>query len=274
MNKLMLKSAGYTIIESLLVLAVTGALFIIAATFVNGRQQKVQYVQAVQDFNNKLEDILNDVSVGYFPETAVKCTESGSTPNFSTSGSVQGQNKDCVFLGKSVQVGVDCDASDHKTCTKVDFYTIAGLAKITDSTGASVSPTSVTQSVPRATNLLAETYEIQWGVYIDNVVRATSGPGFTATGRQLAFITDIADVSASGDSVSVYSVSGTTVNDLTRAAAISMFNNSGSLAIDTAATAICLKDPSSDRVSAVVLNKNAQSTRTVLAIDDPEGYCS
>ena len=95
---------GYTIVEVIIFLAVSGALLISALGLINGQQQRTEFVQSVRDFDNDLQDIANDVSTGYFNNAGnFSCTVAGSTISFTSTAAEQGTNMDCIFVGKLVQ---------------------------------------------------------------------------------------------------------------------------------------------------------------------------
>lgn len=103
--------AGYTIVELMIVLGVTGAIAISAFSLVRGQQAKNEFTQAVRDFETKLNDIANDVSKGYFPDIGGnrQCVApAGADLRFDPPGvSVgQGGSTDCVFAGKILQFNI------------------------------------------------------------------------------------------------------------------------------------------------------------------------
>ncbi|MBI3624088.1 hypothetical protein HY218_00480, partial [Candidatus Saccharibacteria bacterium] len=55
---------GFTIVESMIFLAVTGTLMLVAFLMINGKQAQAQFATGVRDFNSKIEDIINDISTG------------------------------------------------------------------------------------------------------------------------------------------------------------------------------------------------------------------
>jgi prepilin-type N-terminal cleavage/methylation domain-containing protein len=100
--------AGYTIVELMIVLAVTSVTAVSALLVIRGQQQKGEFTQAVRNFETKLTDVANDVSNGFFPDTSNNrtCSSDNSGIHFTSviPGSVQqGTNSDCVFAGKAVQ---------------------------------------------------------------------------------------------------------------------------------------------------------------------------
>jgi prepilin-type N-terminal cleavage/methylation domain-containing protein len=116
--------SGFTIIEVMIVLVVTGALFVSAAILISGRQNQTAFDQAIHQIQADIQQTVNEVAVGYFPDTDFSCVASGSGPSLGSGGSGQGTNNGCVFLGKVMQFKVhDTDPEQYAT------YAIAGLQR-------------------------------------------------------------------------------------------------------------------------------------------------
>lgn len=114
---------GYTIVEVLIFMAISGMMFIMAANFISGKQGKAEFRDSLFELNSKLQDTINDVSNGYYPTADTQkftCSAPGAAhPTINAGGSVsQGQHKACVFMGKVLHF--DVDSSDYK------IYTIVG----------------------------------------------------------------------------------------------------------------------------------------------------
>lgn len=90
---------GYTIIETLIFLAISSLLFLSAVSTIGGRQASVQFTQATRDAQSKIQELINQVSTGYYPSAGYTCTASVAGLSFTNISSVQGTSKDCVFLG-------------------------------------------------------------------------------------------------------------------------------------------------------------------------------
>ncbi len=107
--------------ETMIFLAVSGALFLSAMLLVNGQQRKTEFANAVRDFDSKLQSIVNNVASGYYSNTGqTTCNVSGGViTSITTGGTNQGQNSDCTFIG---QVIVPSASGD-----KVTIYSTAGL---------------------------------------------------------------------------------------------------------------------------------------------------
>src|SRR6185503_7751856 len=87
------------------VLAVTGALFVAIAASLTGRQNSAEFTHAIQSVQSQLQQIIDQVPDGNFPDQQVGCNAGGSSMVFSAGGN-QGTNAQCIFLGKVVQFHV------------------------------------------------------------------------------------------------------------------------------------------------------------------------
>lgn len=128
------KARGFTIVETMIVLAVTGGLFVAIAATLSGRQQRTQFSQAVQEIQSQIQETINEVGTGFFPSSSnFTCTATLTGPQISAvSSTEQGANAGCIFLGKAVQFGVQgTDPEQFKV------FTIAALQRTT--TGEEVS---------------------------------------------------------------------------------------------------------------------------------------
>lgn len=136
------KTRGFTILETLIVLAVTGGLFVAIAASLSGRQQRTQFSQAVQEIQSQIQEVINEVSSGYFPSTNnFQCTATLTGPSISSAGSAeQGTNEGCIFIGKAIQFRVNgTDPEQFK------IYTLAGVQRNPD--GSEV--TTLVQAKPK-----------------------------------------------------------------------------------------------------------------------------
>ncbi|MDQ3093591.1 MAG: hypothetical protein M3Q70_00230 [bacterium] len=108
---------GYTILEVMIFLAISGLIFVSAAVGVNGRQQRVQYTQSIKDFEGQMVDVLNDVAAGYYPApVGYECRALGGgtpRPDFTTAGGTpveHGASDECISVGKAVLFNLNGNA--------------------------------------------------------------------------------------------------------------------------------------------------------------------
>jgi type II secretory pathway pseudopilin PulG len=138
-------SAGFTIVETLIVLAITGVMLLSVIGLVSGKQNKTEFQQGINDAVTQLQQTAREVAIGYYPGLT-DCSVAGSSLSFHGSDeSGQGTNNNCVFLGKVVQFGVLADGSAASvgggTNERYPAYTLAGCQFKSCSTNAS-SPVS------------------------------------------------------------------------------------------------------------------------------------
>jgi type II secretory pathway pseudopilin PulG len=117
--------SGYTIIEVMIFLAVSGFMFITAAAFVSGKQATAEFRQSMNQMNSNMAQIINDVSNGVYPSNnSVSCTAnaSGGAPS-ATEGAAesttQGSNGSCVYMGRIIQFGPGTADNTYKVYTVV-----------------------------------------------------------------------------------------------------------------------------------------------------------
>lgn len=113
---------GYTIIEVMIFLAVSGMMFVMAAVFINGKQANGEFKQGMSDANAQIQSAINDVSNGNYPSSGnFTCRANPTGPTFSPGSVEQGANQGCIFLGKVIQFGYKGTNN-----TGYAIYTVAG----------------------------------------------------------------------------------------------------------------------------------------------------
>jgi type II secretory pathway pseudopilin PulG len=136
-------SSGFTIVETTIVIAVSGGLFLAAVVLISGRTNKTQFVTAANDLKQSLQQVINETATGYFPNSNnVQCTPGVSAmPTLVNGSQQQGTNGGCIFLGKAVQFG----ATDYDT----GFLTYAITGNRLQ-TGTQTEVTTLAQAFPEA----------------------------------------------------------------------------------------------------------------------------
>ena len=123
---------GFTIIEVLIVLAVTGALLLAAMLLINGRQRNTAFNQSIRNIQTELQQIINEVGSGYYPNNGnLSCDRGGPAggTKLSAGTTEQGANVNCVFMSKVAQFAVGTEDPEP-----YNIYTLVGLR------GTTVSP--------------------------------------------------------------------------------------------------------------------------------------
>jgi hypothetical protein len=97
-------SKGYTIVEVLIFLAISGILLASAMLLISGKQNTTEFNQKMRDTKSKIDDWLNDVSTGFTggsPDNQ-HCQVVGGRPQVQAGAPGPNYNPDCVFLGKAL----------------------------------------------------------------------------------------------------------------------------------------------------------------------------
>jgi prepilin-type N-terminal cleavage/methylation domain-containing protein len=188
-RSLVRSQSGFTIIETLIVIAVSAAMLMSAIMLVAGQQRKVEFTQSAQDIRSVIEQVIAETSSGYYPNNGnFSCTATASNITIeSPPTAAQGSSDRCIFLGRAMQFG----NSGNKEAYIV--HTIVGYQD---------NDSSISQAIPEAVDLdSARTYgQMRNGVSVV-AMRYTNG----ATSQPIAafaFMQGLGDVDASNQILS------------------------------------------------------------------------
>ena len=139
-------TGGFTIVETLIVLAVTGVIFLSAATLISGKEAKTEFIQSLQSIVTQLQQTISEVQTGFYSNTGnFSCSAAAGGPlTFTTGGSVtaEGANKGCVFIGKAVYFPL---VTNTTLIQPVYVHTIVGLQR--DGSGNEVQTLAAAKAV-------------------------------------------------------------------------------------------------------------------------------
>lgn len=262
------KARGFTIAETMIVLGVTGVLFTIIALSLSGRQQRTQFTQAVQEIQSQIQQVISDVTVGYYPNSNnFSCTPTLTGPSFNATVTQQGENAGCVFIGKAMQFRANSPTDPEQ----FNIFTLAGLQRT--ATGDEVT----TYATPTATATLAgvvpnatEGKTLKYGL----TTRSVTYTGAAVTAGTVAFVNSLSGASLSGaQQVRLLPIRGADL-DQTTAQATTAINNymkgaSGSpdTQIDPASgVTICFVSGGTNQSGRIVIGNNGRRLSVTLTI--------
>lgn len=158
--------SGYTIIELILVLAVSIALLASALIVFRGRVPRTQFTTSVEQFATELRGIVNQVSTGSYPTSGgFHCTGGNLV---AASPEEQGENENCVYNGQVILFGVQegangtCSGTGDVDCDTIKVYTAFGQLGTVNDISKSIS-----ESAPHISNDFANRkYAIGYGTHI------------------------------------------------------------------------------------------------------------
>jgi prepilin-type N-terminal cleavage/methylation domain-containing protein len=196
---------GYTIVEVLIVLAVSGLMFVIAATFIDGKQQRTAFSQGVNEMASRIQGVINQVKDGQYSDVPQGCEFTGGVTSFAGSPTTQGKNAQCVFLGKIIHLRKENKPSDYEVLSLA-----GGRADINGKAITSLIPAdpkvignlTIDQTVPQQ-------LEIR-NVTVRDAVGATSQSFAVGFFQGQGSVNDTGDLTNGSQTVSMYYRNGLT----------------------------------------------------------------
>ncbi|MCA9328506.1 hypothetical protein KC959_01945 [Candidatus Saccharibacteria bacterium] len=277
---------GYTILEVLIFIAVSALIFVFAMIAISGRQEQVQFTQGVREFEAKVQDILNDITTGYYaanPTIRCEIVAGNASLDFSlTNNEDLGTNNNCIYIGKVIQVLPDGADADKR----MFIYNLVGKRyadtenSLIADTITEVSPKLVSSSAP-GSNDSSEEYFTRYGLKITKLIElptASPAPEFGAFSIISNFAGGGSGVTTSqSQSVRVGTIKGTSVGDTESElkTVVDQFNNTSSVNTGffnegSDGVVICLQDATSSVKKASI---TISSSGTRLQIDDYVAEC-
>lgn len=270
------KVGGYTIVEVMIFLVITGVLLVSGLAVFNGRQQRTQFTQGVRELDAQLRTIINETASGFYPNNGqIKCTSTnGNGPQITAAAAKQGENAGCTFLGRMLQ---------FTTGNTYTAYTVAGQQYGAD--GKEVTTLGPGQNSARQTLIaqtpsqpdvptVADSFVLPWGITVTRV--ATPGAASVETGA-VGFVSTLGAYSGSN------LVSGTTGVGVVTLANTNRSTSLDSLVLATKAMTdaarssgqviLCLRSGGGDRQAAIIIGGNNSNTGTEVMIDTVPPGC-
>ena len=235
--------AGYTITEVIIVFAVTTVMFTAIAILFSGRQARVEFTQAVRNYELELQNLIDEVANGIY-ESERDCQAGGaSAPTFPGSPLPvsSGTKEPCIFLGKLLV---------RNSPTEDTIVTVVGR-RLTS--GANPQPVStLAEARPRvdasADRVINHTYQLE-------VTRTVQLPLMTDVAI-IGYLNQLSGTSGSGSNlVQLYGANNSNLNDLAPLA-------DGAL--------ICVRGQNGQRAE-ITLGGNDTSTTTIASVLDTSG---
>jgi type II secretory pathway pseudopilin PulG len=176
------RGKGYTILEVMIFMAVSSLMFVLGVISISGRQQQIRFTQGVREFDSVLQDVLNDVSTGYFPVSgSVSCDYTSPTVVDISVSQSSGTNDQCMLLGKAIQFSQEDDSEQTVNASYLTIYDVVGRRFTAGITPPVTYEEANPEPVPIATRK-----ETRWGLEVTGVARL-SNPSNTQLGGIVVF---------------------------------------------------------------------------------------
>lgn len=284
--------AGYTLVEVMIFLAVSGGLLASIMTMISGQQQKTQFTTGVNEFESKIQDLISDVETGYFPNNGnTICQVPGMTSNPSAFPVIrpgtaeQGSNQDCVFLGKAIQFYKDSSG----LVNQYRALTIAGkrLDYLPPPINKTAEPASLEESSPRAfydssspasgleTVVQLNSIEVKEIKFVSSYSPVSGvSPTYDTSLKELVIVPSVALKTSNNSTrnlgngrVSMAALAGNNNYDDDFAGFLDSINNLNNNSINQArlGAVICVQDGSGGRVAAITIGIRLDESTSVFA---------
>ncbi|OGL22672.1 hypothetical protein A2707_05165 [Candidatus Saccharibacteria bacterium RIFCSPHIGHO2_01_FULL_45_15] len=163
------KQWGFTIIELMLFLGITGALFAGLLVGVNTNINQQRYKESVVSYQGLLEQQYSRV---YNPQNSRQgnetCTAEGGVESVTDSGQARGTSG-CVLLGRYVQIKNDG--------MKIETGDVIGVEPAAASNGIS-DVDAIAAYAPRKSPINIQEYDVEWQSSLYSASQATSSASF------------------------------------------------------------------------------------------------
>lgn len=266
------ESAGFTIVETLIVLAVTGALLVSAIALIQGKQNKTEFYTAINNAQQQIQQIINQSASGYYPNNnSFTCQQGVSgAPTFGANGSGssnQGTNGGCIFLGNAVQFGTNANKSQLAILPIAGNRLNAGdpVTTLADSFPRAIVPATGENNEPADAST---TDSLQGGLTVssmtytkNNTTTPTGIVAFLAGDPEgtIASVDSGSNLNSGGQQMSLYVVSGSAPNKSAGDASLQIGNTtvSGHKTSNLAAAssvAICLASATTNQSGLIAID--------------------
>lgn len=261
---------GFTIVEVMIVLAITGILFVSAVALISGRQNRTEFQTSINNVKTQIQQIISDVESGFYPSTNnLVCSVGGSGALiFSTATNTQGSSQDCIFLGKVLQFGVQ-----NTDPQQIMAYSIAGKRQVNgvDVTSyAAATPTVMTTSASNPTGIPTTVLKLQYGLTVRaNSLTYTAGGTTTQIGA-VGFMSTLNsfDTNKSGSqSVQLVPVRNTGLNQSPTAAVTAINSNIATSDVNpSGGVSMCFVSAGTKQSGLITIGGNGRELSVTLSI--------
>lgn len=266
---------GFTVVEVMIFLAVSSILLVSALLLIGGQQQRTEFSQAINDINQQIQDIMNNVAIGYYSRPSdFTCTAPGGMPTISPGPQAEGTSQDCIFIGRVMQFGLSGSNGE-----KFNVYNIIG-ARETLISGQPQITTTLSQAHPTVLASSIEQDILEYGLnvakmyYDGNPGNTISAVGFfstlgqTASGGGLVSGSQTVELRPVTSSASVGTAN---VNSGKLQSEINTQDGANLAIVPDGGVTICFNSGGTKQYATITIGGNGRQTATTLSIQD--GTC-
>lgn len=277
MNVRRAQPRGYTIVEVMIFLAVSGGLFTIAAVLFSGQQTRTEFAQAARDVELQIQDVINDVSTGYYAKNAdFKCEapSPGGAPVPSLASGptdARGRSKDCIFIGRVMHFKV-AGSTDPEP---FNLYTVVGRREFITGSGSKREVTKFDEAKPTMVDLPAgiDQKALSYGLKVKKMSYVKSGSSadigavgfFSGFGK---YDTGTGNLLSGNQAVNMVPIGGTGLNTAPASVKtqVSAITDTSAVVDPDGGVIICFESGGTNQFAVVTIGSNGRQLTTKLDI--------
>jgi len=154
-----LHSQGFTIIEVMLFLAISGLMLIVAFTGVRGRNESSQFTDSMRSLQSFIQKTQTDLYNGVNVRTNGQNCTIDASGNLSAGGSTEPGKSDCIMLGRLLEFNSGSGSGSISVHSVVGKY--LSYSDLSNVTGGDID--YIVASKPHIYTGLDSSYDIRWG---------------------------------------------------------------------------------------------------------------
>ena len=152
-----MKNPGFTIVEVMIFLAISGFTFIVAAQFIAGKESQTALTLGMTDVQNEVDTLINNVSSGNYPQPLnanLSCSFINNQLNIIANNNSSSPQTPCVFAGTLVQLNLQSTSYELQTVAGCMYYSQV-YRQCGDGTGSYIVPVSLDEEYPQSIGYLS-----------------------------------------------------------------------------------------------------------------------
>lgn len=259
-----LKANGFTIIETLIVLAISGSMLVAVVAMISGQQGKTQFQQSINQVSQQIQQIIGDVSNGYYPVSNIFCSASGSSVSIiHSNGSSLGTNSDCVLVGKVIQFNQIPDPQQYIVYSMVGSRTGNGANPIAIAPGAyTYTNVPINTTVTSLANGLSLAYTTYTDINGVPQARNSNAFGILTSPVSGSGVTD----TSGAQQINIYAINGTRAVDDSPSNVDKIDKNNPTNFVSVTSFSICLTSGTTNQSGLITIGGGSRKLSVVLSI--------
>ena len=186
---------GFTIIEIMIFLVVSGFIFASAMILMSGKQERTEFSTGIAQLTSELQTIVGNVASGYYStQNNFSCIpNSDGQPTINPGNDLRGTSSGCIFIGEVIQFDPNVDVAAAFSSSNNQAYMVYPIAgnQFQPNPNNTLEVTDISQTKPTAlyiaSDLPSDEETLPFGIsisymdYVDNSLASSHKVCVTGT---------------------------------------------------------------------------------------------